>query len=111
MRKSKISNFTNIAHYMKLPILKSVHSIDKYKIDVHFLDGTNGIYDLGHLAGRGVFKIWDNGNNFYKVFINPESKSISWPGELDIDTINVYCTLKNIKVDEYLKCSAHHAPY
>ncbi len=96
---------------MKLPVLKSVQPVEKYKISVCFLDGTNGIYDLNHLAQKGVFKMWDIDDNFNKVFINPESKAISWLGELDIDTINVYCALKNINVDQYLKSSSLHACY
>ena len=92
---------------MKSPVLTSVQPVEKYKIHVQFVDGTNAICDLNHLVGRGVFKMWDIDDNFNKVFINPESKAISWPGELGIDTINVYCALKNIKADEYLKSSVH----
>jgi hypothetical protein len=69
------------------------------------------MYDLNHLAGRGVFKIWDVDDNFNNVFISLESKAITWPGELDIDTINVYCALKNIRVEEYLKSSLQQASY
>ena len=95
---------------MELPKIKSVTAVKKYLLHVVFADGTEGDYDISHLAGKGIFKTWDANNNFYKVFINPESGAISWSGELDIDTINVYCAVNNINVDAYLT-QADHAAY
>ena len=87
---------------MKFPKIKLVKAIAKYKLHVEFDDGTEGVYDVSHLAGQGIFKAWDVNNNFDKVFISKESGAITWPGELDIDTINIYCKIKSIEVDEYL---------
>ncbi|HEV2830374.1 MAG TPA: DUF2442 domain-containing protein [Hanamia sp.] len=81
---------------MQFPKIISVEAITKYKLKVHFNDGTQGMYELSDLAGQGVFKTWDIDNNFFKVFINKESGAISWPGEIDIDTINAYCAIKGI---------------
>ncbi len=94
---------------MELPKVKSVTAVKNYLLHVVFTDTTKGDYDVSHLAGKGVFKSWDADNNFYKVFINPESGSISWPGELDIDTICVYCAINNLDVDSYLSQSYHAA--
>lgn len=94
---------------MELPKIKSVKAIKNYLLHVMFADDTEGNYDASHLAGKGVFKVWDTEDNFYKVFINPESGAISWPGDLDIDTINIYCAIKNINVDAYL--TREHASY
>ncbi len=94
---------------MELPKIKSVKAIKNYLLHVIFADDTEGNYDVSHLAGKGVFKVWDTAGNFYKVFINPESGAISWPGDLDIDTINVYCAINNINVDAYL--TREHASY
>ena len=82
--------------------IKTVKAIEKYKLHVLFNDGTEGVYDAGHLAGKGVFKAWDNDNNFEKVFISPDSGAITWPGEMDIDTIKVYSTIKGISSDHFL---------
>ncbi|HLL43745.1 MAG TPA: DUF2442 domain-containing protein [Segetibacter sp.] len=81
---------------MKFPKLISVTAIGKYKLYVRFSDASEGEYDVSHLAGKGVFKTWDTDNNFFKVSINTESGAITWPGELDIDTINVYCKMKGV---------------
>lgn len=94
---------------MDLPKVKSVNAVKNYLLRVVFIDNTKGDYDVSHLAGKGVFKSWDLDNNFYKVFIDPESGTISWPGELDIDTINVYCSINNLDVDPYLSQSFHAA--
>jgi hypothetical protein len=87
---------------MLTPTVKSVTAVKEYLLHVVFIDGTQGDYDMSHLAGKGVFKSWDTDNNFYKVSINPESGAITWPGDLDIDTINAYCKIKGIDVDAYL---------
>ena len=63
---------------------------------MRFSDASEGEYDVSHLAGKGVLKSWDTDNNFCKVSINTESCAITWPGELDIDTINVYCKMKGV---------------
>jgi uncharacterized protein DUF2442 len=94
---------------MKFPKIKSVKAISNYILHIVFADGTEGNYDAGFLAGKGIFKSWNNNNNFFKVFINADSGAISWPGELDIDTINVYCTIKGIDTESYLTQEQHAA--
>ncbi len=81
---------------MRFPKVIDVKTIEKYKIEVHFNDGFKGVYDLSHLAGKEVFKIWDEDDNFSKVFINKESGAVSWPGEIDLDSLNIYCRIKGI---------------
>ena len=95
---------------MQFPKIKTVTAIKNHILHVVFTDGTEGDYNMSHLAGKGVFKSLETDNNFYKVSINHESGAISWPGDLDIDTINVYCTIKGIDVDAYLT-KQHHAAY
>lgn len=87
---------------MQFPKIESVKAIGKYKLFIRFSDASEGEYDVSHLAGKGVFKSWDTYKNFSKVSVNPESGAITWPGELDIDTINIYCKIKGVEVKEYL---------
>ncbi len=96
---------------MQFPKITSVKAIEKYRLRVQFNDGTKGVYDVGHLAGKGVFKIWDDVNNFDKVSVSKDSGAITWPGELDIDTINIYCKIKGINVDEYLNLEHSYASH
>jgi hypothetical protein len=94
---------------MQFPKISSIKAIAKYKLRIRFEDGTEGIYDISDLAGHGVFKIWDVDNNFFKAVINQESGAISWPGEIDIDTINAYCTIKGITPDKYFNKQSKYA--
>lgn len=96
---------------MQLPKVISVKATQKYKIEVHFDDGTQGFYDLSHLAGQGIFKLWEKDDNFSKVFISKESGAISWPREIDLDTLNIYCKIKGISTDKYLQSQTNHASY
>ena len=88
----------------------SVEALDDYKIFVSFTDGVKGLYDLSDLAGKGVFKSWDKDNNFHKVFINEENGAITWPGDIDIDTLNAYLTIRKIEPEDFFKSSMKHAP-
>jgi len=91
--------------------ITSVNAIEKYKLFVSFNDGTEGIYDLQEVAGKGVFKSWDENDNFSKVFINKENGAISWPGELDIDTLNAYFVINNISPEEYFQSQKKYAEH
>lgn len=96
---------------MQFPKVLKVRAIKKYKIEVQFVDGTKGFYDLSHLAGKGVFKLWDEGNNFSNVFISKDSGAISWKDQIDLDTLNVYCKIKGISPGTFLQNQEHHATY
>ena len=96
---------------MKSVKVKSVKPTGKHKLFIVFTDGTEGYYKLSHLTGNGVFKSWDTENSFDKVFIDSESGAISWPGDLDIDTVNAYCTIKGIDPKDYFQHRSTHAPH
>lgn len=63
--------------------------LNDYKISLVFADGASGTVDLKHLAGKGVFKLWNDYNEFKKVSIHPETKTIFWAKDLDLDPINL----------------------
>ena len=41
-----------------------------YRIWIEYDDGESGEIDLSHLAGKGVFKAWDEPGHFDKVRID-----------------------------------------
>ncbi|HET7117407.1 MAG TPA: DUF2442 domain-containing protein [Hanamia sp.] len=94
---------------MQFPKIKSVEALEKYKLKVIFSDGIQGVYDVSDVAGQGVFKIWDIDDNFFKVFANKESGAISWPGDIEIDTINAYCTIQGIPPDKLFNNQMNYA--
>jgi hypothetical protein len=96
---------------MQLPKIISIEAIEKYKLKILFNDETSGIYDVSDLAGKGVFKVWEQNDQFFKVFVDKESGAISWPGGIDIDTLSAYCSIKGISPDKYFNREISHAAY
>ena len=72
------------------PKLLSVHTAGNYQLQLQFDDGTKGIADVSHLAGRGIFKQWDENELFQKVKIDPETNALVWNDMLDLDPDNLY---------------------
>lgn len=91
--------------------VKSVKALKKYQLLVKFSDGVEGVIDLSHVAGGGVFKSWDEENNFFNVFLSRESKAITWPGGVDTDTYNVYSGITGVEPKEFLKGLKHDAAH
>jgi hypothetical protein len=57
----------------------------EYRLWLRFEDGVEGEADLSDVAGQGVFKRWkDNPAEFAEVEIDPETGSLTWPGDLDV---------------------------
>ena len=71
-----------------------IRSIRKYVIHAEFEKGVSGEADLSDAAGKGIFKFWDEGNNFFNVFINKETFGIAWNEDLEIDPETVYTQIK-----------------
>lgn len=55
-----------------------------YCLWVRFEDGLDGEVSLTHLVGRGVFSSWSDESEFLKVYIDPESGTVAWPGGVDL---------------------------
>ena len=86
---------------MDYPKLISVRAVEKYSVEVKFNDGATGVLDLSDCAGKEAFKSWDKDDNFSKVFINNESGAMSWPDDLDIDTLTAWLQIKGINFEQY----------
>lgn len=72
------------------PRLAAVSSLPDYKIRVEFDDGAEGVVDLAHLLGRGVFMAWSDPAFFQSVGIDPETRTVCWPGGIDLCPDNLY---------------------
>jgi hypothetical protein len=55
-----------------------------YRLWLRFEDGVEGEVDLSELVGKGVFKHWRNEDEFRKVYIDPETYTVAWPGGIDL---------------------------
>jgi hypothetical protein len=77
---------------MSTPRILEARPLDGYKIWLKFDDGISGEVDLSHLAGKGVFALWNNYENFKKVSVE-ESRRLTWSDEIDIDADSLYLKL------------------
>lgn len=55
-----------------------------YHVWIRFEDGLEGELSLAHLVGQGVFASWNDEAEFRKVFVDEESGTIAWPGDIDL---------------------------
>ena len=54
-----------------------------YKLHIRYEDGVEGEIDLSHLAGKGVFALWNDPGAFEKVLIGPGG-AVCWSDEVDL---------------------------
>jgi hypothetical protein len=70
----------------------AVEPLDGYWIRATFSDGAIKEIDLTEVLSRGgVFRpIQENRDVFDQVRVNPESRTVEWPGEVDLDPEVLY---------------------
>ena len=68
----------------------SAQPLPGYRLNLRFEDGLEGEVNLAHLVGKGVFAKWQDPAEFQKVFIDPESHTVAWPGEIDLCPESLY---------------------
>ena len=68
----------------------AVRTLDTYRVRIRLSDGAEGEVDLGDLVGKGVFALWNDPEEFAKVFIDPESHTLAWPGGIDLCPDTLY---------------------
>ena len=54
------------------------------RIWIRFDDGAEGEIDLSNLAGKGVFRRWEDRAEFQKVFMDPSMRAVAWSGDIDL---------------------------
>lgn len=62
---------------------QEVQAQDDYRLWLHFDDGSEGVVDLSHLVGRGVFVLWEDPASFQKVRIE-ESGAVAWSDQVEL---------------------------
>ena len=72
-----------------------------YRIWLEYSDGASGEIDLSDMAGRGVFKAWDEPGYFDRVHI-ASGGAIAWDENLDICPDSAYMELTGKTFEEFL---------
>lgn len=70
--------------------VQSVEPLDNCRLRVSFTDGVMGEVDLSDMIGVGVFEALKDPQEFAKVFVDPETHTVAWPGELDLCPDSLY---------------------
>lgn len=79
----------------------AVEPRDGYRIWIRYSDGPEGEIDLSHLAGRGVFAVWDDRSYFEKVHVT-EHRSIAWDDQIELCPDALYMQLTGMTVEELM---------
>jgi len=76
-----------------------VQPLPGYRLKLHYSDGVEGEVDLSHLAGKGVFALWNEPGAFERVHIGPGG-GIAWNDQVDICPDNLYMQITGKKPEE-----------
>jgi Protein of unknown function (DUF2442) len=95
---------------MPAPKILEARPLTNYKIWLKFDDGTAGEVDLAHLAGKGVFALWNNFENFKQLSVG-EGRWLAWSEDIDIDADSLYLKLTGKKPEELFPAiKEEHSP-
>ena len=70
--------------------LTAFRADDDYSLWLRFDDGLEGSVFLGNLLEIGAFKLWRNQDQFRRVVIDPEAKTLVWDGGIELDPTVLY---------------------
>ena len=77
-------------------IIREFKLLPKYKLWLSFDDGVNGEVDLSSKAGKGVFKLWGDFNNFSKAKLSQDGRSLHWDNNVDLCANSLYLKVSNL---------------
>jgi hypothetical protein len=61
-----------------------------YSLWLRFDDGLEGSVFLGNLLEIGAFKLWRDRDQFCRVVIDPQAKTLVWDGGIELDPSVLY---------------------
>lgn len=86
-----------------MPVVQptAVESRPGYRVWLRYADGSQGEVDLSDLAGRGVFRAWDDPAFFEAVHIAPHG-SIAWGNDIELCADALYLELTGKTVEQLM---------
>jgi hypothetical protein len=82
-----------------MPSLIEAKPLDHFNLRVKYSDGVEGVVDLSHLAGKGVFEIWNDYREFQKVHIGAGG-AIAWTEDVEICPDSIYLRVTGKKPED-----------
>ncbi len=83
----------------RLPYVTAVTVLEHWRLRVSFSDGVTGDVDLSGLKDAGPY--WEplcDPEFFAEAFVDPRSRTVAWPGDVDIAPEALYEDAKNNRV-------------
>jgi hypothetical protein len=74
-----------------------VKALPDYKLWIKYADGVEGVLDLTHLVGKGIFALWEDYTAFQAVYIG-SSGDIAWGEQIDICPEEVFPNLTKVEI-------------
>lgn len=68
----------------------SVEPLENSRLRISFTDGLTGEVDLSDIVGEGVFSALVDPVEFAKVFLDPRTHTVAWPGDIDLCPDSLY---------------------
>jgi len=88
----------------------NVTVLENYKLKLEYDNGQQGIADLSHLVGKGVFALWNDYNAFRKVKIG-SSGELLWSDQIDICPDSLYLKITNQEPEDLFPLLRRKAAY
>lgn len=83
----------------RLPFVTAVTVLEHWRLRVSFSDGVTGDVDLTDLKEAGPY--WQSlrdPERFAEAFVDSRSRTVAWPGDIDIASGTLYQDAKNNQV-------------
>ncbi len=68
----------------------SVEPLTNNQLRVLFSDGVVGSIDVSDVIGKGVFSRLADPAEFARVYVDPQSHTVAWPGGIDLCPDSLY---------------------
>ena len=76
-----------------------VQALEGYRLWIRYSDGVEGVVNLGDLVGKGVFALWEDYQEFQKVYIGAGG-AIAWGDEIDLCADALYLRITGKKPED-----------
>lgn len=83
-KKSRLSTKYRDMDFKRAKIL-SCKARPNYCVWIRFDDGLEGIVNLKHLVGQGVFSAWKSVEFFNQVRVDTKTDTLTWGEDIDLD--------------------------
>ena len=90
--------------------IANVTVLNNYKLELEYEDGHQGIVDLSHLAGKGVFCLWNDYDVFKKVKIGLSGELV-WNDQVDLCPDSLYLKITKMNPEDLFPNLKEKAAY